>query len=108
MKDLTLTEEIVLLAVWRLKEDAYGVAIRKELSESTRRIFPYGTLYSVLDKLTQKGLITKSSSDPMPKRGGRRRFYYSVTPEGISALKKALELKRLIWDRKTILTLNKY
>lgn len=107
MKDLTLTEEIVLLAVWKLKEDAYGVAIRKELSESTHRIFPYGTLYSALDKLTKKGLITKSPSDPLPRRGGRRRYYYSVTPEGISALKKALELKRLIWDRKTILALNK-
>jgi PadR family transcriptional regulator PadR len=98
MKDLTLTEEIVLLAVWKLKEDAYGVAIRKALSESTQRIFPYGTLYSALDKLTKKGLITKSSSD---------RYYYSVTPQGISALKKALELKRLIWDRKTILALEK-
>lgn len=107
MKDLTLTEEIVLLAVWKLKEDAYGVAIRKELSESTQRIFPYGTLYSALDKLTRKGLVTKSSSDPLPKRGGRRRFYYSINPEGISALKKALELKRLIWDRKTILALEK-
>ena len=107
MKDLTLTEEIVLLAVWKLKEDAYGVAIRKELSESTHRIFPYGTLYSALDQLTRKRLITKSSSDPLPKRGGRRRYYYSVTPQGISALKKALELKKIIWDRKTILALNK-
>ena len=107
MKDLTLIEEIVLLAVWKLKEDAYGVAIRKELSKSTNRIFPYGTLYSALDKLTRKTLITKSSSEPLPKRGGRRRYFYSVTPEGISALKKALELKRLIWDRKTILALNK-
>ncbi len=107
MKDLTLTEEIVLLAVWKLKENAYGVAIRKELSESTHRIFPYGTLYSALDKLTKKGLITKSSSDPLPKRGGRRRYYYSIMPQGISALKTALELKRLIWDRKTILALNK-
>jgi len=107
MKDLTLTEEIVLLAVWKLKEDAYGVAIRKELSESTHRIFPYGTLYSALDKLTRIGLITKSSSDPIPKRGGRRRYYYSITPRGISALKTALELKKSIWDRKTILSLNK-
>lgn len=107
MKDLTLMEEIVLLVVWKLKEDAYGVAIRRELSESTHRIFPYGTLYSALDKLTRKGLITKSSSDPIPIRGGRRRYYYSISPEGISALKKALEFKRLIWDRKTILGLNK-
>jgi PadR family transcriptional regulator PadR len=107
MKDLTLTEEIVLLAVWKLKEDAYGVAIRKELSESTKRIFPYGTLYSALDQLTRKGFITKSSSDPLPKRGGRRRYYYSITPEGVSALKTALELKKIIWDRKTILALDK-
>ena len=107
MKDLTLTEEMVLLAVWKLKDSAYGVTIRKQVSRSTNRIFPYGTLYSVLDKLTKNGLVTKSVSDPIAKRGGRSRNYYTVTAEGISALKVAMRLRKSLWDEKTITTLSK-
>lgn len=106
MKDLTLAEEMVLLAVWKLKDNAYGVTIRKQVSRSTNRIFPYGTLYSILDKLTKSRLVTKSVSDPIPKRGGRSRNYYSITPEGISALKAAMQLKKSLWDEKTIMGLN--
>ncbi len=107
MKDLTLTEEMVLLTVWKLKDNAYGVTIRKQVSRSTNRTFPYGTLYSVLDKLTRNGLVTKSVSDPIAKRGGRSRNYYTLTPEGISALKVAMRLKKSLWDEKTITALSK-
>jgi PadR family transcriptional regulator PadR len=106
MKDLTLAEEMVLLAVWKLEDNAYGVTIRKQVSRTTNRIFPYGTLYSILDKLTKNRLVTKSVSDPIPKRGGRSRNYYSVTPDGISALKVAMQLKKTLWDEKTIMALN--
>jgi PadR family transcriptional regulator PadR len=106
VKDLTLTEEMVLLAVWKLKDNAYGVTIRRQVSRSTKRIFPYGTLYSVLDKLTKNRLVKKNVSDPLPRRGGRRRNYYSITREGISALKVAMHLKKSLWDEKTIMTLN--
>jgi DNA-binding PadR family transcriptional regulator len=107
MKDLTLVEEMILLAVWKLKENAYGVTIRKQVSQSTDRIFPYGTLYSVLDKFTKMRLVTKTVSDPLPRRGGRSRNYYTITPDGISALKVALRLKKSIWDKKTIMALDK-
>jgi PadR family transcriptional regulator PadR len=106
MKDLTLAEEMVLLAVWKLEDNAYGVTIRKQVSRSANRIFPYGTLYSILDKLTKNRLVTKSVSAPIPKRGGRSRNYYSVTPDGISALKVAMQLKKTLWDEKTIMALN--
>jgi PadR family transcriptional regulator PadR len=107
MKDLTLTEEMVLLAVWKLKDNAYGVTIRKQVSRSTNRIFPYGTLYSVLDKLTKSRFVTKRVSDPIAKRGGRSRNYYTITPDGISALKEAMRLKTSLWDEKTIQALSK-
>lgn len=107
MKDLTLAEEMVLLAVWKLKDNAYGVTIRKQVSRSTNRIFPYGTLYSVLDKLAKNRLVIKSASDPIPKRGGRSRNYYAITPEGVSALKVAMQLKKSLWDEKTTAALNK-
>lgn len=107
MKDLALAEEMVLLAIWKLKNNAYGVTIRKQVSKSTNRVFPYGTLYSVLDKLSKKRLITKIVSDPLPRRGGRSRNYYRVTRDGIFALKAALKLKKSLWDEKTITALNK-
>lgn len=105
MKDLTLTEEMFLLAVWKLKDNAYGVTIRKYVSKETKRIYPYGTLYSALDKLARKGYLTKTVSDPTPERGGRSRNYYNITPEGISALRTALELKKKMWDEATELAL---
>lgn len=101
MKDLTLTEEMFLLAVWKLKDDAYGVTIRRHVSRETGRTYPYGTLYSALDKLARKGFLSKSAGDPTPERGGRRKFYYRITGAGITALKHAMELKRRLWDAET-------
>ncbi|MFC1476882.1 PadR family transcriptional regulator [candidate division KSB1 bacterium] len=97
MKDLTLTEEMFLLAVWKLKDNAYGVTIRKHVSESTQRIYPYGTLYSALDKLVEKGYLTRTASDPTPERGGRSKNYYHITEAGAEALQAAFELKQSMW-----------
>lgn len=105
MKDLNLTEEMVLLAVWKLKGDAYGVTIRRQLSDSTKRIFPYGTLYSALDKLARNGYVSRMESDPEPVRGGRSKKYYSITPKGVEALRGALQLRRSMWDGETEATI---
>ena len=107
MKDLNLTEEMFLLAVWKLKEDAYGVTIRQHISEETGRTYPYGTLYSALDKLARNGYLRKTEGEPSAERGGRRKFYYHITKEGITALRSAMELKRLLWDPDTELALSK-
>lgn len=101
MKDLTLTEEMFLLAVWKLGENAYGVTIRQHVSQETGRTFPYGTLYSALDKLVRLGYLNKSTGDPIHERGGRRKYFYTITKDGIKALKNALELKQILWDAKT-------
>jgi len=106
MTDLNLTEEMSLLAVWKLGEDAYGVTIRRYLSERTGRIFPYGTLYGALDKMVRIGLLRKSESTPTAERGGRRKFYYHITQEGIEALKAAMEMKKRLWDADTELSLS--
>ena len=106
MKDFTLTEEMVLLSVWKLSDNAYGVTIRQHISKKTNRIFPYGTLYSALAKLEKKGYVQKSISDPIPERGGRSKNYYHITPEGLIALKKAMELKKILWDDDTQLALS--
>jgi DNA-binding PadR family transcriptional regulator len=107
MKDLTLTDEMLLLAIWKLKENAYGVTIRRYISKKTRRLYPYGTLYSALDKLVRDGFLTKTISDPTPERGGRSKNYFHISQKGIIALKNALELKKMLWDPDTQLSLEK-
>ena len=107
MKDLTLTEEIFLLAVWKLKDNAYGVTIRQYVVKETGRNYPIGTIYSALDKMARKGYLQKTVGDPIPERGGRSKNYYHITKEGINALKAAMELKKLLWDSQTVMTLNK-
>jgi PadR family transcriptional regulator PadR len=101
MKDLALIEEMILLSVWKLKDNAYGVTLRQHISEKTKRLFPYGTLYSTLDKMVGNGYLTKKVSEPLPERGGRSRNYYHITSEGFNALKAALELKQALWDKET-------
>ena len=98
MRELTMSQLILLLSVWRLKGDAYGVTIRKELARVTGRKYPYGTLYSLLDQLHKKGFVAKSIGDPTNKRGGRRKILYHVTQGGREALRTTRQLQEIIWE----------
>ena len=98
MKELTMSQLILLLSVWRLEGNAYGVTIRKELARVTGRKYPYGTLYSLLDQLHKKGFVSKSVGDPSSKRGGRRKILYHVTRAGRGALRTTRELQDVIWE----------
>ncbi len=98
MKDLTLYESIHLLAIIRLGDEAYGVTIKEEISEMTSREISYGTLYSYLDQLFKKDLVTKIKGDPTQERGGRRKIYYQVTASGVKALQAAHALQKSIWE----------
>ncbi len=107
MKELTLSEIIFMLAIWRLEENAYGVTIRKHIAQVTGKTYAYGTLYSALDQLFKKGYVIKSAGPPTPERGGRSKIYYRLSPEGIEALKAAHQLQREIWKGVTEFTLDK-
>lgn len=98
MDNLSKTDEIILLTILRLKEDAYGVTIRGKIEEITGKLFGYGTLYSALDQLTKKGYIAKITGDPTPERGGRRKYYYKLTHAGTDALKAAVKMHDTLWD----------
>ncbi len=98
MKELTVSEEIILTAIWRLEDNAYGVTIRKKVEEVTRRDMIYGTLYNILAQLVRKGYVNKSRGMPTSERGGRSKMYYQLTSTGISALQEARELQKLIWE----------
>jgi len=97
MKDLTLSEIIFLLAIWRLEDNAYGVTIKRQITKDTRKTHTYGTLYSALDQLFKKGYVIKRAGPPTPERGGRSKIFYRLTPEGIQALNAARQLQRTIW-----------
>jgi len=95
MKDLTLSEIIFLLAIWRLGDNAYGVTIKRQVTKDSGKTHTYGTLYSALDQLFKKG--SKSAGPPTPERGGRSKIFYRLTPHGMKSLKAARELQREIW-----------
>ena len=98
MKELTVAEEMILTAILRLKDNAYGVAIRKKVAEVTQKEFIYGTLYNLLDQLVRKGYVSKSRGTPTPERGGRSKIYYTLTPTGAEALQYAHRLHKQLWE----------
>ena len=93
MKELTVLEQIILVSIIHLKDEAYGMAIRKKIKSITGKALMYGTLYNALDQLYRKGFIRKVDQKPMPH--GRR--YYTVTPGGNEALKSAYQLQKSLW-----------
>ena len=107
MKDLTLNETVVLLTVLRLEQNAYGVAIKQEVSKFMQKKISYGTLYSYLDQLFRKGFISKEMGEPTPERGGRRKIFYRLTKKGMDALDSAYQLQQSIWAGLSELAKNK-
>ena len=97
MKELSKAEEIVLLAIWRIGEDAYGVNIRKQIEMDASKDYTYGTLYGLLRQLTFKGFVRKRLGDPTPEKGGRSKTYFDLTSEGKRALKEAIAFHRQVW-----------
>ena len=106
MSHLTKKEEILLLAIWRLRESAYGVRINEQIKKVTGSDWNYGTLYTMLDQLVKKSMLVKIEGEPMPERGGRRKFYYQVSREGIKSLQESFELQKVLWDGIEGLALN--
>ena len=98
MKELTKIEEILLVAIWHLKDKAYGVKIRQHVSKIAGRELTYGHLYSALNQLVTKKYVLKSLGQMSSKRLGRPRIYYSISPEGLSAMKVAREMNERLWS----------
>src|SRR5262252_4169745 len=82
-------EQIVLLAILRLEDSAYGVSIRDEIAARTDRDPAPGALYTTLDRLETKKLVASRYADPTPERGGRSKRYFTVTAAGIKAVAAA-------------------
>ena len=82
-------EQLVLLGVLRLEDDAYGAAIRQEIHARSGRDVSINAVYTTLDRLESKGLLESWVGDPTPQRGGRRRKFYALRPAGVRALRQA-------------------
>lgn len=97
MKLLSRQEEIVLLSIWKLKGNAYGVTIREFISEITGKYWSVGSIYVPLDRLVEKGLVSTFQGLPTKRRGGRSKRFYEVTPEGIKVLHEIKQVQETLW-----------
>ena len=79
-------EQLILLAILRLGDDAYGVRIREEIRACTGREAAIGAVYATLDRLESKGLLSSRNADPTPERGGRAKRYFQISAEGKRAV----------------------
>ena len=98
MKYLSRPEELVLLAIWKMKEDTYGVAFRKFLAKLTGKYWSIGSVYVPLDRLEAKGFVTSYLADPTPERGGKSKRYYSLTDEGLAQLQEIQKVHAAFWS----------
>lgn len=91
-------EELVLLSILALENDeAYGMRIRDELRETAGRDVAVPTVYSALDRLESKGLVTSELGEPTPERGGRAKKLFRVEPAGIEALRASRARLERLW-----------
>jgi len=77
MKYLSRPEELVLLTIWKMRDEPYSVNIRKLLSDMTGKYWSIGSVYVPLDRLEAKGFVTSYLANPTPERGGKSKRYYN-------------------------------
>jgi len=90
MKFLSRKEELILLTIWKLKNNAYGVTIREQIADSTGKYWSIGAVYDVLDRLVSKGYLYAESS------GKSKRFYF-LTKKGHNLLLEIKSLEESMW-----------
>jgi PadR family transcriptional regulator PadR len=97
-------EQIVLLAVARLNDEAYGMRIRAEIEQRAGRPASIGAVYSTLERLVSKGLARETDTPGGSERSGLARRFYAVTPAGRTALSNAREVQARMWAGLTLKT----
>jgi PadR family transcriptional regulator, regulatory protein PadR len=91
-------EELVLLTIAALVNDAYSVAITDELEKRTGRSAKLGVVHSVLNRLEEKGLVKSKLGEATSSRGGKRKRYYAISNAGKAALIKSKEVRDQLWS----------
>ena|SRR5688572_887899 len=95
---LTDFELMILLAILRLGDEAYGVPIAKEIEEIGGRTVLLGAIYAALDRLEEHELLASSYGDPTAARGGRAKRYFTVTRKGLKAVKDTQRAFTALWS----------
>jgi len=87
-------EQLILFALLELEEEAYGASIGREIEKRTGREVSAGAIYTGLERLAARGLVSGEVGGPTPERGGRRRKYYRLEPEGAAQLSRSVDVFR--------------
>ncbi len=97
MELLSRVEELLLLSVIELRENAYGVTLREKLNDTVGKIHALAVVYVSLDRLVARGLLDTVMTAPEPVRGGRAKRTYRITADGLKVLNEHYELQQKIW-----------
>ncbi len=98
MRLLSRSEEMVLLAVWNLQEEASLLPVRERLKEVTGRTWSLGSVFDPLDRLERKRLLSSRLTEPTKERGGRAKRVYRLTPSGKRALRELRTIQETLWS----------
>lgn len=94
---LTDFELMILLAILRVGEEAYGVPIAAEIEETAGRPVARAAVYTALDRLEANGLVRSRRGDPSGVRGGRAKRYFQVTTKGVRAVEDTRQALTMLW-----------
>lgn len=97
MKFISRSEEFIMLAIWRLKDDAYAVPIREQIKKATGKTWAFGALFIMLNRLEKKGLLESYLTAPQPKRGGKGKRIYMLSSQGMKALEEVRNIQKSVW-----------
>jgi PadR family transcriptional regulator PadR len=95
---LTDFELMILLAILRVGNEAYGVPIGREIEQTGGRSIVLGAVYAALDRLEQRGLVSSRVGEPTPERGGRAKKFFRVTAKGLRAAKETQRALTALWS----------
>ena len=98
MKFLSRQEELLLLAIWKLQDNAYGVPIRDLVIDKTGKYWSIGAIYDILDRLVAKELVITKVSAPTSERGGKSKRYYKIKQKGFEALNEVKHIQESLWS----------
>ena len=97
MNLISRAEELILLAILGLGDNAYGISILEFLQDKTGNVWSFAQIYDPLDRLTKKGYVQKRQGGSTPERGGRPKSYYKLTAEGRTALLEIRKVQDAVW-----------
>lgn len=90
-------ELLVLLALIRLGDEAYGVPIAEAIEASSKRSVAIGSVYITLERLQRKGFVTARLGEPTAARGGRAKTYFRITAKGLREVRRARQTLMTLW-----------